>query len=331
MNEDQQLPPAGYVRNEDLFVITYIYVIFGATTLFMNIPLALYLLKTTSRNQKELIVIIALSLSDTICGGQFLAMGIYRFLVWFNEVFYISQAACNRQVIIASYQICIQMDNFFSLAIALDRLFAVLFPVRYNKCGPGYTVILISAPIAASLIGYSAHLLALTFLPPKFVDEICFNFLVVLPQYRIYLSFQRMLCVFIPTLIYFFIYIRMKLKFQRYGNSNAVLSKGMRHLTKTVAYITLASFFLVLVPEVWWYFGIFGGMDASFYFMFILLKKIVSFFIHTIRHRELMKHVEKLLPRKLTNFIHFDAQSHSAVSKVKVMREFSHPVTTSMR
>ncbi|CAL2051039.1 unnamed protein product [Caenorhabditis brenneri] len=322
----QQNPPLGYVRNEDLFVITYIYVVFGAITLFLNIPMATYLLKTTNKNQKELIVIIALSLSDTICAGQFLAMGIFRFLVWFKEVFFISQAACNRNIIVASYQVCIQMDNYFSLTIALDRLFAVLFPVRYNKCGPGYTVFLVTSPVMISLAGYAAHLLVITFLPPVFVDEICFNFLVVLRGYRSYLSFQRMLCVFIPTVIYLFIYIRMKLKFQRYGNSNA-LSKGMRHLTKTVAYITMASFFLVLIPEVWWYFGIFGGMDASFYFMFILLKKIVTFFIHTIRHRELMKHVEKLLPKKLSSLIHLDTQSHSAVSKVKVLREVSHPMT----
>uniref|UniRef100_A0A1I7T0F3 Secreted protein n=1 Tax=Caenorhabditis tropicalis TaxID=1561998 RepID=A0A1I7T0F3_9PELO len=72
-------------------------------------------------------------------------------------------------------------------------------------------------------------------------------------------------------------------------------------------------------------------MDASFYFMFILLKKIVTFFIHTLRHRELMKHVEKLLPKKLSKLIHLDTQSHSAVSKVKVLKEFSHPMTTSMR
>lgn len=58
--------------------------VLGAITLFLNIPLAIYLLKTTSKNQKELIVIIALSLSDTVCAGQFLAMGIYRFVVWFS-------------------------------------------------------------------------------------------------------------------------------------------------------------------------------------------------------------------------------------------------------
>ncbi|PIC19885.1 hypothetical protein B9Z55_025265 [Caenorhabditis nigoni] len=345
MSENQQLPPIGYVRNEDLFVITYIYVIFGAITLFLNIPLAIYLLKTTNKNQKELIVIIALALSDTTCAGQFLAMGIYRFLVWFNDVFFITQAACNRNVIVASYQICIQMDNYFTLAISFDRLFAVLFPVRYNKCGPGYTFFLITSPIAASLIGYGAHLLVISLSDPKFVDEICFNFLVILPGFRDYMAFLRMFCVLIPTLIYFFIYVRMKFKFQRYGNSNAVLSKGMRHLTKTVAYITLASVFLVLIPEIWWYFRLFGGMDASFYFMFILLKvslllnkiilfllqKIVTFFIHTIRHRELMKHVEKILPKKLSKMIHLDTQSQSAVSKVKVLREVSHQMTTSLK
>ncbi|CAA21566.2 G-protein coupled receptors family 1 profile domain-containing protein [Caenorhabditis elegans] len=331
MSEDHQNPPLNYVRNEDLFVITYIYVVFGAITLFLNIPLAIYLLKTTSKNQKELIVIIALSLSDTVCAGQFLAMGIYRFVVWFSDVLFISQAACNRNIIVASYQICIQMDNLFGLTIALDRLFAVLLPVRYNKCGPGYTFFIVTSPVAVSLLGYCIHLLAISLLPPKFVDNICFNFSSVLPWFRNYLAYQRMLCVFIPIIIYFFIYIRMKLRFQRYGNSNSVLNKGMRHLTKTVSFITLASVFLVLIPEVWWYFTLFGGMDASIYFMFILLKKIVTFFIHTIRHRELMKHVHKVLPRKLTKLINFDAQSHSAVSKVKVIRESSHPVTTSMR
>ncbi|CAI2356075.1 unnamed protein product [Caenorhabditis sp. 36 PRJEB53466] len=224
---DVQPPPIGYVRDGDLFVITYVYVVFGAITLFLNIPLATYLLKTTGKNQKELIVIIALSISDTVCAAQFLAMGIYRFFVWFNEVFFVSQAACNRNIIVASYQVCIQ-------------------------------------------------------------------------------------------------------KFQRI-TANSVLSKGMRHLTKTVAYITLASFFLVLIPEIWFYFNLFGGMNASIYFSCILVKKIVSFFIHTIRHRELMKHVEKFLPRKLTNIMHLDAQSQSAVSKGKSIREFSNQMVTVMR
>uniref|UniRef100_A0A8R1E2Q2 G-protein coupled receptors family 1 profile domain-containing protein n=1 Tax=Caenorhabditis japonica TaxID=281687 RepID=A0A8R1E2Q2_CAEJA len=174
---DWQPPPLDYVRNEGYFAITYVYVVFGTITVVLNIPLALYLLKTTSRNQKELIVIIALSLSDTICAGQFLAMGIYRFCVWFDQVIFISQAACNRNVIVASYIICIQMDNCFSLVIALDRLFAVLLPFRYNKCGPGYTVLLITSPIFAALLGYAIHLVVVTILPPVFTDSICFNIL----------------------------------------------------------------------------------------------------------------------------------------------------------
>uniref|UniRef100_A0A1I7T0F2 Uncharacterized protein n=1 Tax=Caenorhabditis tropicalis TaxID=1561998 RepID=A0A1I7T0F2_9PELO len=39
-------------------------------------------------------------------------------------------------------------------------------------------IYVIFAPITASLAGYAIHLLVISFLPPTFVDEICFNFLV---------------------------------------------------------------------------------------------------------------------------------------------------------
>ncbi|CAI5441130.1 unnamed protein product [Caenorhabditis angaria] len=264
-------PSVDYVRTEAFFFLTYIYGIFGAIVLILNLPLAIYLLSTVNRNQKELILIIALSVSDLLSGAQFMTMGIHRYLIWFDEVHFISRFSCDSGIILTSYLICIQTDNLFYLVIALDRLYAVLFPIRYGKMGTCYTYLLISTPFILAFVGYLVHLLIVYSQPPVYIDEICFFVASFLPKFLNFLSLQRMLCVAIPILIYFFIFIRLRMRWSRHSNS-VKMGKGMKHLTMTVTYTTLVAVFLVFAPEAWSFFKLFGGFDANTYFILILFK-----------------------------------------------------------
>ncbi|CAB3405438.1 unnamed protein product [Caenorhabditis bovis] len=194
----------------NLYGLNSIYIGFGVVVL-LNLPLVVYLSHHVNQRKKEIILIMALSISDLLSGAQFLLMGLVRYFFYSPEaIVMVPKFICATSFISSSYIILLQMDNLFSLIIALDRLFAILLPVKYQQLEIKSTIFLIILPFLGSLIGWMFHAILVLHQPPTWISDICFN--------------------------------KEKI--------GVKLSKGMRNLTRTVAYTTLASVFLVLIPEI---------------------------------------------------------------------------------
>uniref|UniRef100_A0A914W511 G-protein coupled receptors family 1 profile domain-containing protein n=1 Tax=Plectus sambesii TaxID=2011161 RepID=A0A914W511_9BILA len=153
------------------------YVLYGAyageglaITIGNGLLLLTILLEKSLRKRKEMRIIAVLCIADLVYGFGGLLLNGYRILLMAFGLNTIPSTAwdCIKWPHSFLAQIGGQLTAFMNLAVSVDRLICVTFPVAYHKFGSRYATIFISAFFAYFFLSGATMLLSTYFQAPIF-------------------------------------------------------------------------------------------------------------------------------------------------------------------
>ncbi|WKY06557.1 hypothetical protein Q1695_006606 [Nippostrongylus brasiliensis] len=250
----------------------YLYVVEGAAVVILNVPLTIAMIALRKiRCRREFQVIIGLCITDATFGAAFLFSGVLRYPlvhdISLSGIPLVSRSDCTKRFFVQLLTICYQMQGILSFIVALDRLLAVIFPVKYLKFGNFYNVLIIAAPCVIVLIPTVVNLV-LTLNDDSPVSALCLTKEALNPGFHDYMLLMRIISCIGSGMVYGYIALRLKQHFAKHGiqvmgnvkvETNQL--RNIRHSTITVGLTTINALVFLLIPDLLALFDLGGFYD----------------------------------------------------------------------
>ncbi|RCN35194.1 hypothetical protein ANCCAN_18949 [Ancylostoma caninum] len=155
-----------------------------------------------------------------------------------------------------------QLQGVLTLAVATDRLLAVMIPLKYLKFGIQYTVITLIGPYL--FVGTCTTINAMITLQDNTpVSSLCFTGDAVSSAFYCYMLLLRIGCVTISALLYVVIAAQLKKHFARIEKTQVASRESsqfgsIRRSTITIGLSTVNAVLFLLLPDIIKYMGIFN-------------------------------------------------------------------------
>lgn len=249
------------------------------------------------RGRREFRVLIGICIADAIFGLAFILSAISRIQLMeeneYPESLSIPRRMCSMKFYVQLIAIAFQLQGVLSLAVALDRLFAVLVPITYFKCERKYNLLLGVGPYLCVAIATLTNMFV-TLYDNTPVVPFCLTRYAVNPGFYSYILLLRISCIITSAFIYIAIIAKL-VQFASKGKAHFTTlgqythNSSLRRSTITVGLTTCNAFFFLLVPDVIDITGIFNlALNYStVLYSLSMTNVILNAGILFFRHREI--------------------------------------------
>uniref|UniRef100_A0A7E4ZYL9 G_PROTEIN_RECEP_F1_2 domain-containing protein n=1 Tax=Panagrellus redivivus TaxID=6233 RepID=A0A7E4ZYL9_PANRE len=268
----------------------YLYIIEGSVIIFLSASLATVILVTPRFvKQKEYVLLAINVLFDAVFGLQYLLEGNYLLGVYttYKDVipmttrWYCYTAVASQIMIILTPAI-----GLMAFANALDRLFMITYPGKYNKLGVSYPLLILCAVIICSLPTTIMAFIEVYAARDEEQPQTCLLQRTISP----FLQYATRIIRIGATLAAVPLYIPILYKVRtvlRHSGAVGNTQKREIKLTLTIALITVNQVALFTVPDI-----LVLVSSASFvYFVMNLNKGVINLFIILYCQRDIRHHI----------------------------------------
>ncbi|EYC32730.1 hypothetical protein Y032_0002g1067 [Ancylostoma ceylanicum] len=284
--------PGAIVRSLTLYIVE------GSTAAALNIPLVIAMLTNkTLRIRREYQVMIGISVVNIVFGTAFVLSGVNRMAI-IQENFYtgfplIPRWVCSTRYYVHLLTMAYQLQGVLILTVAIDRLLAIMTPIKYLKFDTRYTIITATGPYFFVVFCTMVNAI-ITLQDDTPVTPFCLTDRAVSKGFYYFILFLRIGCVFISALIYVVITAQLNKQFARMeklqvAGRESSQFRSIRRSTITVALSTVNAVILLLVPDVIKYTGIFDHYRSYVVVLnsLSMTNVVLAALIFAYRHKEI--------------------------------------------
>ncbi|KAL6737630.1 hypothetical protein Aduo_011257 [Ancylostoma duodenale] len=277
----------------------FLYIAEGAIAAALNIPLMIATLANSSlRIRREYQVIIGICLVDAVFGIAFVLTAISRLEIvqgnFHTGIPQVPRWVCSTRYYVQLLTVAYQLQGVLTLTVAIDRLLAVMAPIRYLKFGIQYTAIILAGPYLFVAICTVINAI-ITLYDDTPVSSFCLTVTAVAPVFYSYMLLLRIGCVTISALIYVGIVAQLKkhvarIEKMQVASHETSQYRSIRRSTITIGLSMINAVLFLLLPDVIKYIGIFDYSRSYVTTLYSLsmTNVVLNAFIFAYRHREIM-------------------------------------------
>ncbi|EYC38854.1 hypothetical protein Y032_0690g1562 [Ancylostoma ceylanicum] len=274
----------------------YVYIVEGAIAAALNVPLTIAMLATPKlRTRREFQVITGLAATDAVFGLAFVISGVSRIHVMRQycstamcEIPLTPRWKCSTLLYVQLITIAFQLQGVLLLAVAVDRLLAVITPIKYLQFNVKYTFVLAAGPYTLVAVATVTNVLIVQN-DRTLVSPFCFISFAVYPGFHDYIILLRIFCVISSASIYIVIVAHLNKHLSRVSAWSRE-QRSLRRSTFTVGLTTVNAVVFLLVPDVIVYFDILDWSQSysAVLYSLSMANVILNALILVFRHREII-------------------------------------------
>ncbi|KAK6752056.1 hypothetical protein RB195_003466 [Necator americanus] len=204
-----------------------------------------------------------------------------------SEIHRVPRWTCTMKPHVLLLVVAYQLQGVLPLAVAIDRILAIMIPTKYMRFNFRYTIIVAAGPYVFVAIATIIEILISRQDGTK-VSSFCLTVTAVSPGFHDYTLLLRIVCVSISALIYLVLISRLNKHIEK-AQINGVQIGSLRRSTITVGLSTVNAVIFLLIPDIIKYLAIYNDSLTHIIILYSLSMTNVDLnaLIFGFRHREI--------------------------------------------